>query len=121
MVEGTWQGPKSPRRRGKDAVKGPNDAKRPAQASNIAPTASLPKYIDCEHFNQLDQPGRQACRHSFRRLHRNRDQLPESLRDVLDSHSEANHRAQTKSMHLLVAAQSAAKRELATMCKARQD
>ena len=68
MADGRWQGPKSPRRRGKDAVTGPNDAKRPAQASNIAPTASLPKYIDCEHFNQLAKPGRQACRHSFRRL-----------------------------------------------------
>ncbi|CAE7778006.1 unnamed protein product [Symbiodinium sp. CCMP2456] len=66
-------------------------------------------------------PAETALQALLHALSRNRDELPENLREVLDTHAEADHRAQTKSMHRLVATQSQAKRELAAARKARQD
>ena len=54
-------------------------------------------------------------------LNRNRDDLPQPVRDILDSQIQEDTKAQAKSLHRLVAAQGAARRQLAATRAARQD
>ncbi|CAE7940579.1 unnamed protein product [Symbiodinium sp. KB8] len=54
-------------------------------------------------------------------LNRSRDDLPPAVRDILDSQIQEDSKAQAKSLHRLVAAQGAARRQLAATRAARQD
>ena len=54
-------------------------------------------------------------------LNRSRDDLPPAVREILDSQIQEDSKAQAKSLHRLVAAQGAARRQLAATRAARQD
>ncbi|CAE7852303.1 SRP19 [Symbiodinium microadriaticum] len=54
-------------------------------------------------------------------LNRSRDDLPPSVREILDAQIQEDSKAQAKNLHRLVAAQGAARRQLAATRAARQD
>eukprot|EP00439_Symbiodinium_sp_Y106_P038219 s2698_g4.t1 len=124
---------KSPRQRGKagrggkgsgpvgeaPAANGPTTKglKEQLPAPPTLQTPSLPVTPTGTASSHAD-PGLQQL---LQALAQNRDDLPLGVRDLLDSQKEVDSRAHAKNLHKLVAAQGAARRQLAQARSGRQD
>ena len=133
--------PVSPRRRGKgnEAKNGPKQqskgsGKEQAPPAPVVPTLDgLPKPPSAQNMalpaaasssgggqgaSSVTESTLQAL---LQALSKNRDDLPPAVREMVDSQMVEESKQQAKSLHRLVAAQGAAKRQLATTKAARQD
>ena len=133
--------PVSPRRRGKgnEAKNGPKQqskgsGKEQAPPAPVVPTLDgLPKPPSAQNMalpaaasSSGGGQGASSATEStlqalLQALSKNRDDLPPAVREMVDSQMVEESKQQAKSLHRLVAAQGAAKRQLATTKAARQD
>ena len=128
--------PRSPRRRpgkdGKDGGKGqpkgqaPKTTPAPSAPSTTSlpepPTPAPPAVPKEPTTAQSSGSGADSTLQTLlAALSQNRDDLPQNVRDMIDTHAAADHKAHAKSMHRLVALQSSARRELAATRASRQD
>ena len=127
---------KSPRQRGKAGRGGKGSQKSgpvgEAPAANGPTTKGLKEQLPAPPALQTPSlpvtPTGPASSHAdpglqqlLQALAQNRDDLPPGVRDLLDSQKEVDSRAHAKNLHKLVAAQGAARRQLAQARSGRQD
>ena len=127
----SWKRPKSPRRRKPSLPRAPG-GQQDRTASGSAPlTSQLPKapvpkpgtapkqvlatapVAESQDKKVLDQ--------LLDQLRSSREELPASIKDIVDRHGKESHAQATKNLHKAVSSQAQAKREISSLQAARQD